>query len=76
MTSGGETEPAAEQRPSAPPQGFTNTNVTPTQQQPASPSTDDSKTPAVSVKKTEPAVAQPAPAKTTAKRKSKRHRRS
>ena len=76
MSSGGETEPAAEQRPGALPQDFPNPNAA-TRQQTASPSTDDSKTPAVSVKKAEPASAQPAPTKTkaTAKRKSKRRRR-
>jgi hypothetical protein len=72
VNSGGETEPAAEQRPGAPPQDFTNTDAA-TQQQNASPSTDDSKTPAVGVKPAAPASAQHAPKKTTAK-KSKRHR--
>ncbi|HEV7892742.1 MAG TPA: hypothetical protein VGP08_19160 [Pyrinomonadaceae bacterium] len=75
MNSGGETEPAAEQRPGAPPQDFPNLNVT-TPTQNASPSTDDSKTPAVSVKKTEPASAQPAPTKTTAKKPKRRRRRT
>lgn len=51
------------------PQDFPVPNVTPTPQN-ASPSTDDAKTPAVNMKK-----AEPAPTKTTAKRKSKRHRR-
>ena len=77
MNSGGETEPASEQRPGAMPQDFPVPNVTP-QQQNASPSTDDAKTPAVNMKKAEPAPAQPAPTKsktTTAKRKSKRHHR-
>ncbi|HKG12713.1 MAG TPA: hypothetical protein VKB12_05220 [Pyrinomonadaceae bacterium] len=70
MNSGGETEPAAQQRPGAPPQDFPDPNAATRQN--ASPSTDDSKTPAVSTKKAEPAPTKPKP---TAKRKAKRHRR-
>ena len=58
------------------PQDFPNPNVTPAQN--ASPSTDDAKIPAVSVKDDGPAgviSTPPKSKKTTAKRKSKRHRR-
>ena len=76
MNSGGEAEPAAQQSPGALPQDFPIPNATPTPQN-ASPSTDDAKTPAVSVKDDGPAGVQTTPSKpkTTAKRKPKRHRR-
>lgn len=74
-SSGGETEPAAQRRPGALPQDFPNPNAA--TQQNASPSTDGAKTPAVSVKDDGPAgiISTPMKPKTTAKRKSKRHRR-
>ena len=59
------------------PQDFPVPNATPTPQN-AGPSTDDSKTPSVSVKDDGPAGVQTTPTKpktTTAKRKPKRHRR-
>ena len=86
-TSGGETEPAAEPRPSPPPQDYpaynpnaaTRQNVNTQQgQRPVatpSPTVDDSKTPAiVGTKKAETAKAAPSKKKTV-KRKSKRHHR-
>jgi 3-mercaptopyruvate sulfurtransferase SseA len=74
-TSGGETEPAAEPRPSPPPQDYPayNPNAA-TQKNVNTPTVDDSKTPAV-VEPLKSKTSAPVEPKRTVKRKSKRHHR-